>query len=337
MKAREGDLVETSENLVFDVKGLVHPDNCVIAFIRYFPDETGKRTREGKLFEKVYSLSDRYALLQDKFPQYLVYDPVFDETLCEVPAEKVKNHYEPAEKLRQLRISESLDLLQAKAVRFMELLKETAGIPWSALGISGSIMVGLHTAKSDIDPVVYGSRNCRRVHSALTSIFEDKHGDAKPYSRRELKALFDFRSKDTATSFEDFLRTESRKVMQGKFNETDFFIRFIKDWNEIQENYGDIQYQNVGNAKVEAKVVDDSESTFTPCTYQVEDVKPLEGSRIERVDCITSFRGRFCEQVRRDETVVAKGKVERVMDKRCNHSHFRLLVGNRPTDYIVLR
>ena len=68
MKAREGDLIETDENLIFDVKGLVHPASRVVAFIRYFPDEKGKRTREGRSFGKVYSLSKRYALLKDKFP-----------------------------------------------------------------------------------------------------------------------------------------------------------------------------------------------------------------------------------------------------------------------------
>jgi hypothetical protein len=337
MKALEGDLIETDEKLIFDVKGLVHPSNRIVAFIRYFPDVKGKRTREGRSFDKVYSLSKRYALLKDRFPEYLVYDPVFDETLCEVPVDSVKKLYKPVEKLQEMRGSKDLDLLQSKAVQFVELLKETAGIPWNALGISGSIMVGLHTPESDIDPVVYGSRNCKRVHAALESLFKNNNEAVKPYVQQDLKVLFDFRSKDTEMSLEDFLRTESRKSMQGKFKGTDYFVRFVKDWNEIDENYGDIQYENVGNAKVEATVMDDSESTFTPCTYKVENVKPLEGLRIEKIVEITSFRGRFCEQARQCEVVVAKGKVERVRDRRQNKEHFRLLIGGRHTDYIIPR
>jgi hypothetical protein len=337
MKAREGDLIETDEKLIFDVKGLVHPSNRIVAFIRYFPDVKGKRTREGRSFDKVYSLSKRYALLKDRFPEYLVYDPVFDETLCEVPVDSVKKLYKPVEKLQEMRGSKDLDMLQSKAVQFVELLKETAGIPWNALGISGSIMVGLHTPESDIDPVVYGSRNCKRVHAALESLFKNNNEAVKSYVQQDLKVLFDFRSKDTEMSLEDFLRTESRKSMQGKFKGTDYFVRFVKDWNEIDENYGDIQYENVGNAKVEATVIDDSESTFTPCTYKVENVKPLEGLRIEKIVEITSFRGRFCEQARQSEVVVAKGKVERVRHRRQNKEHFRLLVGGRHSDYIIPR
>lgn len=337
MKAREGDLIETDEHLIFDVKGLVHPASRVVAFIRYFPDEKGKRTREGRSFDKVYSLSKRYSLLKDKFPRYLVYDPVFDETLCEVPVDKVKKHYKPDKKLQEIRSSNDLDPLQSKALQFAEVLKETAGIPWSALGISGSIMVGLHTSESDIDPVVYGSKNCTRAYSALKSIFKNKHGSVKPYTQKDLRVLFDFRSKDTATGFEDFLRTESRKVMQGKFIGTDYFVRFVKNWNEIDENYGDVQYENIGSAKIEATVIDDSESTFTPCTYRIENAKSHEGLRIERIEEITSFRGRFCEQARRGETVVAQGKVERVTDRRQNEEHFRLLIGGKHLDYMVLK
>jgi predicted nucleotidyltransferase len=335
MRAREGDLVETKGGIVFDVKGLVHPPSRVVAFIRYFPDEKGNRKRNGTAYGKVYSLSKRYALLEERFPQYLVYDPVFDETMCEVPIVDIKEHYEPIEKLKELCSSRDLDRLVGKALQFSELLKEEAGISWSTIGISGSILVKLQTPNSDIDPVIYGSENCRKVYSALKGMVKSKHSGVKPYTLRDLKRLFDFRSKDTAIGFEDFVRTESRKVLQGKFEGTDYFIRFVKDWKEIDQNYGDIRYRNVGYAKIEATVVDDSDTIFTPCTYRIENVNSVEGSRFEPIREIVSFRGRFCEQARADEKVVAQGKVERVINCKRDSEYFRMLVGNRPSDYIV--
>jgi len=336
MKFREGDMIESEANLIFDVKGLVHPPNRIVAFIRYFPDEEGNRTRKGKSFGKVYSLPRRYSLLRERFPEYLVYDPVFDETFCEVPVENVRKIYKPNEKLQELRTSENLDPLLGKTLQFAQVLKENATVDWNALGISGSILVGLQTADSDIDVIVYGSENCRRVYSALRNMFQNGHENVKAYTREEMKVLFDFRSKDTAIGFEDFVRMESRKVMEGKFEETDYFVRFVKDWNEIDENYGDVQYKNIGNARVEATVIDDSESTFTPCTYKVENVNVLEGVDVGPIGEITSFRGRFCEQARKGETVVAQGKVERVTNRK-DSEHLRLLVGGKHSDHIVLK
>lgn len=335
MKAREGDIIETLDGILFDVKGLIHPPERVVAFIRFVPDPEGNRKRDGTTYRKVYALSERYALLKEAFPQYLVYDPVFDEHLCEVPVKAVKRHYKPVDRLRNLRREDKLDEMEAQALRFVKLLKETAGVPWSQLGVSGSILVKLHTPASDVDPVVYGSKSCYRVYSALKSLLKDKKSLVRPYRPDELKKLFDFRSRDTVTSFEDFVRTESRKVLQGMFMERDYFVRFVKDWNEVEERYGTIRYKSVGYARIKARVVDDSQMIFTPCCYRIEDVKVIEGARFEPIEEIVSFRGRFCEQARNGETVIAQGKVERVQ-KLGEREHYRLLLGNNISDHMVL-
>jgi predicted nucleotidyltransferase len=54
MKAREGELIETGDKVIFDVKGLVHPPNKVIAFPRYIPTAEGTRKGIGTLYGKVY-------------------------------------------------------------------------------------------------------------------------------------------------------------------------------------------------------------------------------------------------------------------------------------------
>jgi len=195
-------------------------------------------------------------------------------------------------------------------------------------------MVNLHTVSSDIDLIVYGSRNCRRVYSAIKGLLKDSSCPLKPYSLDELRRLFDFRSKDTLMNFEDFVRVESRKILQGKFMQTDYYIRFVKDWNEIEENYGDVRYKNFGYGKIEATVIDDSESIFTPCTYKIENVKVLEGPNAEPIMEVASFRGRFCEQARKGEKIVAQGKIEQVI-KKDGTVYYRLLIGNRPIDYLI--
>jgi hypothetical protein len=288
------------------------------------------------LYGKIYSLSERFKFLEQNSPNLIVHDPVFDETLCEVPIDTIQEHYEPIEKLRLLRTSKELEDLERKAVQLAEALKEAADVRWSTIGISGSVLVGLYTPKSDIDPVVYGVENCRKAYAALENLLKDSESHFQPYSREELQALFDFRSKDTIMSFEDFARVESRKAFQGMFDGTDYFIRFVKDWNQINEQYGDVCYKNNGYAKITATIADDSEALFTPCTYKIENVKVVEGSKLEPIREIVSFRGRFCEQAKNGESVTVQGKVERVTDKRKEREYYRLILGNKPSDYMVL-
>jgi predicted nucleotidyltransferase len=184
--------------------------------------------------------------------------------------------------------------------------------------------------------VVYGVDSCRRAYAALENLLKAEGSHFKPYNREELLALFEFRSKDTAMGFEDFVKVESRKAFQGKFMETDYFVRFVKDWSQTHERYGDVCFKNCGYARITATVKDDSESLFTPCTYGIENVRVVEGAKLEPIAEIVSFRGRFCEQAREGEEVTAQGKVERVMDKGNGQEHYRIIIGNKPTDYMLL-
>jgi predicted nucleotidyltransferase len=336
LNAREGDLIRTFNNVVFDVKGLVHPKDKVIAFPRFIPSSEGSRKGKKATYGKVYSLSDRFAYLQANYPDLVVNDPVFGETLCEVPIEQVAELYEPTEKLAKLRTAKNLTSLEEKALQLAVTLKERADIPWSAIGISGSIMAGLTTPTSDIDPLVYGIENSHKAYRALGELRETEGSGFKPYTTAELKTLYDFRSKDTQMSFQDFQVVESRKAFQGMFMGTDYFIRFVKDWTETTEQYGDVQFQNSGYCRILSTIADDQEAQFTPCIYKLGSVQILEGPQLSPIEEIVSFRGRFCMQATDGERVEAQGKVELVTNKKSGEEHYRLILGNKPQDYMVL-
>lgn len=336
MRAREGDLIQTWANVIFDVKGLVHPPHKIIAFPRYIPDQDGTRQSGKKVYSKIYNLAERFKYLQQNTPQFIVFDPVFDENLCEVPINSITKHYKPIEKLTQLRESKNLADLEYRAVSLAESLKKTAGIPWNNIGVSGSIMAGLSTSRSDIDLLIYGIKNCRKAYMALENLLKDEQSRFKPYSREELQTLFDFRSKDTSMTFEDFVKVESRKAFQGKFDSVDYFVRFLKEWDEETEKYGSVCYKNSGYAKITAIVNDDSETLFTPCTYKIEDTRVINGPNLNSITEVVSFRGRFCKQALKGERIVVQGKVEHVKDNRNSSEHYRIIIGGKPSDYMVL-
>ena len=333
--SHEGDYIENLTKVIFDVKGLVHPPERIVAFPRFVPDPQGSRKRKGITYRKVYALPERFKLLEERFPHYLVFDPVFGERLCEVPEKDVQCHYNPVDRLQELRSGSQLDPLEADALLFMNLLHSHSSVPWDKLGISGSLLARLYTPCSDIDPIIYGTNNCFKVYKALKSLMKNGANGVKAYTKKELKALYKFRSQDTKMSFEDFVATDCRKVLQGKFLHHDFFIRCVKDWNEVEELYGDIVYGRVGYGKIKAIVSDDSEAIFTPCRYSVDHVRKLEGTWEGSVTEVVSFRGRFCEQAKKGETIVAQGKVEKVQKKN-GDTFLRFLLGGKPSDHMIL-
>lgn len=336
VRAREGDFIDTHEGLIFDVKGLVHPPDRVIAYLRYLEDPSGDRRRGDRMYIKVYPLSDREKIIESRYPQYLTYDPVFGDHLQQVPHESVRKLYQPAKKVSELLKGHCLDRVQMQALEFVHSLHDESSVRLGKLGLSGSILVDLHTESSDIDVVAYGRENCLSVHESLKQLVRNKKGTIARYSSRDLERLYESRSKDTRMPLEDFVRLERRKFCQGMFRGRDFFTRFLLDWNEVNEKYGDRTYVPLGYSRIKARVEDDSGSIFTPCLYTVSEAQVLEGTSVQPITGITSFRGRFCEQAKKGETVIAQGKAEKVVERDRTES-FRLVLGAKPSDFMISR
>ncbi len=337
MRAREGDLLQTKNDFIFDVKGLIHPPNRTVAFPRFIPYPSGDRESKGVTYKKLYQLSERYKFLETRLPYYLNFDPVFGTLLSEVPNADIRGYLNPIDYLEMLRRkgTNKLSVLENDALIFLEHIRETANIPWNMMGISGSLLAQLATPESDIDPIVYGQRNSEKVHDAINVIFKDEKNLITSYTENQLRILYDFRSKDTKMPFEAFVDVEKRKVLQGKFMQHDFYIRCVKDWDEIGEHYGDIRYKNAGYARIEAVISDNFEAIFTPCRYLLDRVNFIQGVEVKGLSEIVSFRGRFCEQARKGETVIAQGKIEKV-EKKDGTTHFRILLGGRTSDFMML-
>jgi predicted nucleotidyltransferase len=256
--------------------------------------------------------------------------------MCEVPNDEIIQHFKPQKKIANLRINKPKNVFEKKALKFATDLKQIANIPWSSIGVSGSILAGLTTKTSDIDLIIYGEENARKAYATMQQMFKEDHSSCRAYTDEELGVLYDFRSKDTHMSFEDFKKNKKRKAFQGMYQGTDFFVRFIKDWHEISEQYGDVYYNNAGYAKIAAKISSKEQALFTPCIYQIENVELIKGPNLAPIHEVSSFRGRFCEQAENGENIVAQGKMEEVVEKKNDKKYYRLLLGSNPQDYMIL-
>lgn len=334
-RVREGDFVETLEGLIFDVKGIVHPPDRAIAYLRYYPTPKGTRVKAGVTYAKVYDLENRFSLLHHKYPQYLFFDTVAGRQLQGVPMEHIKWLYKPTERLQHLRKKEQHDKLEGVVVSFANRLQQEARVKANDLGISGSVQIGLHGPESDVDLIVYGHKASRAVQSALQHIHLSEDTDIERYQLDTYRPVYELRWAGSGISIETMFQIDGPKPMHGLVMGHHYFIRTVLDWNEIEEQYGDRRYQSLGQARATCRIIDDRDSLFTPCRYEVDWVKWIEGVQVDDLREIVSFRGRFTEQARQDEEVVVQGMVESVEAGKERWSRF--VLGEQPTDILLPR
>lgn len=329
----EGFAVETVQGLIFTVKGLVHPRDRLIAYLRYLPDPQGDRERNGKRYRRVYHLKEQQKVLQVLSPASICHDPVLGIRSQTVHKRQICRVYDPCRRLAVLHEKGPGDRVEENALRLAQFLGESSGVPLTQLGVSGSLLPGLHQPKSDIDIVVYGESEGRSVHQALLEWLESPRGPVRRPRGMQLRAIHALHRTDTPLSFADFARHQSRKVNEGYFFGRPYFIRFVKQPAQEDEQYGDLRYETLSGATVRAVMTDTWNAIFTPCSYSVKNVVFIEGGTPLDLREIVSFRGRFCEQVRVGERAIARGSIEKVVPKADN-VYCRLIVGGAPGDYL---
>ena len=337
----EGDYIETKkDNLFFDVKGLAHPEDRKICFLRFYPHPEGDRIKSGINFKKVYNINERYSILREKFPNYLFFSKEQDLELQGVENDKIKHIYTPRHFFKVLKEKVILNHNEKKSRELCNFFITRGEIPDNSIGISGSTMVGLNKEDSDIDIIVYGTKTSLKFQERLKKILIESK-NCRMYTLEEFRTHYNWRFGGSGISFEDFMRSEKRKLHQGKFQGIDFFIRYIKSPEDWKGSYYDYRYKNYGRLKVKAKITESKDAIFTPCSYKIKCLKVLDSQLISNeinfrnINEIDSFRGRFCEHAKEGETVLVEGKLEKVnfQDKE---EYFRILLTDQINDKMII-
>jgi predicted nucleotidyltransferase len=336
-KGIEGDYLETKENnLFFDIKGYHHPQGRKICFLRYYQDANGERIKEGKKYKKIYSLDERYLKLREDYPQYLFFSNELDLELQGVEIKDIKKIYTPRDFYAELKSRKILSENEKQSKNLCELFIAGGSVPEDAIGISGSPMIGLSNENSDIDVILYGTRVCLEFQDKLKKLLLTSN-KCRMYNLSDYKTHYNWRVGGSGISFENFLRSEKRKLHQGKFHGIDFFIRYVKSPNDWNGTFYDYKFKNLGRIKIKAKIVDSTDSIFSPCSYKINVIEVVDKNLIindlnlENITEINSFRGRFCEHAKKGETVLVKGKLEEIIFKG-KEKHLRILLTYQTQD-----
>jgi len=277
VKARIRDFFETIDGWIFAVADYNHPDG-LRSMLRYVPDATGEREANGKRYRKMdFDLA--YEFLRRERPDYV-------RDLHVVPENDVLRIYRPSEGL--LSVAE-----RDTRVRKIAVLLAVGGVPWEQMGITGSMLVGLHSPGSDIDFVVYGPLWWKARDIVARAKAKGKIGDLDEATWRKI-----YSKRKPEISFEEFMRHETRKGNRGMIDGTYFDLLFTREWNQIHPQPAGMP---AGERRIEAKVIDADFAYDSPAIFR------LDHPEVKEIFC---YSHTYAGQALPGETIEAKGVLE---------------------------
>ncbi len=330
---RDGDTFVTKEGFIFYVFGYEHPKNRVLSFLKYIPFRLKSRfpirllRQNWKLGnvelarpEKLYTAQNYQKLLEtfrSTYPQYVYSCPYRGKEVISAPLKHVEKVYVPKECLQRLFEKKRRDRLQKLASELVSLLSTESKAALEDFGIHGSIALNMHTAKSDIDLVVYGSKNFRSLERAIDKLVEEG----------TLKYIFT-------------KKLDRARKHRGRYKDRIFVYNAVRKIDEINVQYGNHKYVTMRDITFSCEVVDDNEAMFRPAIYQIKNYQPLDSTSKLMEDevptKVVSMIGYYRNVARNGEKIKVSGTLERVENVETGENTCQIVVGTgtREDEYI---
>ena len=261
--------------------------------------------------EKLYTAENYQVFLEafrKNFPNYVYFCPFREKDVISAPLSSIKKVFVPKERLRFLTELKRKDSLQKMTLDFINLLSGESGIAIEDFGIHGSVALGMHTPKSDIDIVVYGSRNFRRLEMTINKLVE----------AGTLSYVFNN-------------RLDAARRFKGRFLNRIFMYNAIRKPEEVNSKYGEFKYSPLAPVKFQCAVKNDDEAMFRPAIYKIEDYKPI-GSistlpKDEFPELVVSMIGCYRNVAKRGDKIRVSGMLERAENVETGEVFHQVVVG----------
>ena len=274
--------------------------------------------KTNKLFraEKLYTSKNYKTFIEvfrGNFPDYIYYCPLRKKELITTPLNLIEEVFVPKDCLENLRKIDDLDSLQTKALNLLDLISEASNVGLQDFGMHGSIALNMHSPESDIDFVVYGSENFRRVENAISELVN------------EGKLVYLFSN-----------RLDKARKFQGRYMNKIFMYNAARKPEEIETEYGSTRFTPIAPVKFQCTVVDDTESIFRPATYKIKNYKSLEPTselQIDKIpDRVVSNIGCYRNIARNGSEIKVAGNLERVEIIKTGKIYHQVVVGTATSE-----
>lgn len=330
---RDGETLLTKEGFIFYVFGYEHPQNRLFAFLKYIPSNLAHHfpirflkqkwnleNIELSRPEKLYTAENYQKFLETfrkNFPHYLYCCPFRSKEVLSVPLDKIKKVYLPSECLQAIFKKENKDALQNETVELVSLLSEKSKVSIRDFGIHGSVGLNMHSKYSDIDLVVYGAENFKKLETAVNQLVDE--GTFTCVCTKKI---------------------DHARKHRGRYNDRRFVYNAVRKYEEIDAQHGKLKYTPIKNINFSCEVVDDSENMFRPATYPIKNYQPEDSESEltkEQVPArVLSMIGYYRNVARTGDVIKVSGTLERVDNVETEEISYQVIVGTatREKEYI---
>ena len=301
----------------------------MFAFLKYIPSEFQtlfnvemlERTwkfGDKTLFraEKLYTAENYKSFIETfrkNFPEYIYYCYLRHKELISAPISRIEKVFIPKERLQALIKLEKPDRIQTMALDLVNMLSKESGVGLSDFGIHGSIALNMHSEESDIDFVVLGSANFRKVEATLDRLV----------NAGTLRYIFGN-------------RLDKARKFKGKYKDKIWMYTATRKPEEFPPPYGILRFSAMHPVKFECTVSDDAEAIFRPAIYKFTDYKPLDAKSELPADRIPGFIlsniGCYRNVARKGDKIKVSGMLERIESNKTGEVTYQVVVGTATTE-----
>ncbi len=268
---------------------------------------------QAKLFraEKLYTAKNYAAFLeafQKNLSKYTYFCPFRERAVISAPLSSIEKVYVPSECLRSLIQLDNKDSLQEMTLDFLYMLSRESRIILEDFGVHGSVALNMHSAKSDIDVVVYGAENFRKLEKTVDRLV-----------------------KAGSLTYQANNRLDAARHFKGRYRNKIFMYNAIRKPEEINSKYGSYKYSPVKSIKFKCTVKGDSEAMFRPAVYRIENYAPSNASsRLPEnmvPKLVVSMIGCYRNVARQGDKIQVSGMLEHVVNLDTDNTYYQVVVG----------
>ncbi len=273
-------------------------DDRVLTTLRYYQDELGD----------VVKLSTQQAneFLKQNKPEYLFHSKNHDVLLHAISIDEIERIFIPNEAYLFLKTLPVHDVKQTQTLELINFFVNS-GLQTQSIGVTGSVLIGFQTDKSDIDIVIYGRESFCKVRELIKQALENDFFQALDYEVWKDS----FNRRDASITFDEYVFHEERKLNKFLYNGTKVDVSLVLNENELINEHG--PFKKESSITLKARVIDDSKSFDLPARYY------LDNPELNEVVCYTAT---YVGQAIQGEMIEISGMIE-----INSHGEKRIVVG----------